>query len=81
MLLCTFFSEQEADDMAKWLQHNFSPAEKVEEYMLKTAHARYIWIRKDERPSVADILNKYPRLLDPGMVRFQIVDDFYFKKI
>ena len=64
--------DQEADEMTMWLQHNISPTEKVNEYMLKTAHSRYTWIREGgiERPNVGDILQKYPRLLEPGMVRF-----------
>lgn len=64
-----FISDEAEADMLKWLQHNNTPPEKIKDFMLKTTYSRYRWIRKEgERPSVGDILKRYPRLLDPGMI-------------
>ena len=63
--------------MIAWLQTNKQPLATVQDFMQKTATARATWIRLPpatgstgtEKKSLATILQEYPRLMDPGMVR------------
>ena len=43
-------------------------AEKVKNCMSLTADYRMLWIKEGTEKTLADILEEYPRLLDPGMV-------------
>ena len=58
-------SENEAQ-MVAWMKENMEPVSKVTEYMALTAKQRKHFIA--QKHSVADILEKYPRLLDKNMV-------------
>lgn len=58
---------EEETTMTEWLKHNLEPSAKVEEYMRKTASQRAKFIRQEQK-SVGTILERYPRLLSPGMV-------------
>ncbi|XP_033624674.1 uncharacterized protein LOC117288083 [Asterias rubens] len=60
--------EEDEQEAINWLHHNDAPQSMVLEKMKKTAHARYKWLRQLPRPSTAEIFEKYPRLLDSGVV-------------
>ncbi|XP_033626202.1 uncharacterized protein LOC117305821 isoform X1 [Asterias rubens] len=50
-----------------WMKHNEEPKAMLFEYMANTCKQRYNWIKTDS-PTTAEILEVYPRLLDPGIV-------------
>lgn len=52
----------------EWMKYNDTPKVKVQEMMAETCKPRYSWIRSDRAPTTAEILARYPRLLDPGIV-------------
>lgn len=64
-------SDDEIEQKTQWMIHN-SEETTCRKYMLDTAWARYSWIREKNddgsKRSVSDILEQYPRLLDPGNV-------------
>jgi hypothetical protein len=49
------------------MKHNEEPKAMLFEYMANTCKQRYNWIKTDS-PTTAEILEVYPRLLDPGIV-------------
>ena len=49
-----------------WLKYNAEPRHMVKAYMVDTRQARIHWIHGDDQPSIADILEAYPRYADPG---------------
>ncbi|XP_041485412.1 uncharacterized protein LOC121431777 [Lytechinus variegatus] len=61
-------TEEEHEEDTLWMKHNSSPENVIAQKMRRTAVRRYEWIRGNPRPSTADILQKYPRLLDAGMI-------------
>ena len=86
MLIINAYNITDADDMettTEWLKHNDDPA-KVRAEMRKTVLYRRQFIHPTtnatERPGVAEILSKFPRLLDPGMVNlsFENIMQFLF---
>ena len=54
--------------MIFFMKNNDEPQTTIQEYMNKTAQARYIFIRENCDRTVGEILQEYPRLLSPGMV-------------
>ena len=53
--------------MAKWLQQNSEPRERLRDYMSGTRVSRLAWIHGDAEPSyddIIDIIKKYPRFAD-----------------
>ena len=66
------FSEEDDNEAINWLKHNNGPQSVVSEKMRKTARMRHHWIKEDS-PDTTQILEKYPRLLDPGMVNYIIL--------
>ena len=77
-ILKWFFLEEDEQEAINWLHHNDAPQSMVLEKMKKTAHARYKWLRQLPRPSTAEIFEKYPRLLDSGVVSWNCSS--FFKK-
>ena len=69
MFITVNVAEEEDEEDTHWMKHNTSPDNVIAQKMRKTAVRRYEWIRGDQRPSTSDILQKYPRLLDAGMVK------------
>ena len=50
----------------EWLKHNKDPLQ-VRARMKETVHYRHDFIHS-ERPDVEEILQKFPRIMDQGMV-------------
>ncbi|XP_072021532.1 uncharacterized protein [Amphiura filiformis] len=53
-------------DTIKWLKHNNGTANVVLEKMRRTAYRSQQWIKGDG-PGPSEIVDKYPRILDPGV--------------
>ncbi|XP_063956298.1 uncharacterized protein LOC129262124 [Lytechinus pictus] len=60
--------EDEVKEATMWMKQNREPKAKVEEYMRTTCKHRYDWIRAENPPTIAEVLDRYPRLLDPGII-------------
>jgi hypothetical protein len=61
----------EAKTKIEWMKHNTQPEEQVRAYMKETVLHRRKFIHPPQgtkAPSLDDIMNQYPRLMDPGMV-------------
>ncbi|XP_054757235.1 uncharacterized protein LOC129263337 isoform X2 [Lytechinus pictus] len=61
--------EDKIMEAIEWMKYNDTPKVKVQEMMAETCKPRYSWIRSDRAPTTAEILARYPRLLDPGIVQ------------
>ena len=59
---------EEVDEMISWMKENREPEEDTKRYMGRTADYRKHFVQQ-ERHTLADILQEFPRILDPGMVR------------
>ena len=57
--------DSEVKEQLEWLRYNNHPASRVAELMKKTFHTR---IRLMESMQTAEILDKFPRIMDDGMV-------------
>ncbi|XP_033648082.1 uncharacterized protein LOC117307440 isoform X2 [Asterias rubens] len=60
-------TESQVKEAITWMKHNEEPKAMLFEYMANTCKQRYNWIKTDS-PTTAEILEVYPRLLDPGIV-------------
>ncbi|XP_071809672.1 uncharacterized protein [Asterias amurensis] len=69
--VCLSTAIDEPTVMIQWMKSNTckDDSSKVKEFMEKTAMYRHQWIKeKGKQRSMADILDKFPRLLEPGMI-------------